>query len=239
MRTRTVTTLACLALAASACGGDDEIDPAALADFCAAMTEVDQAFLMEDMDGVTAAIQRAHDAAPADVAEDIAPLLAALDEQGPAAFEDEAPDGVPATAELAADTYMLDNCDGETLEVVAVDYGYTNAPIDLAAGTYLVDFSNDSANDELHEAVFLRKNDGVTESAEEIAEMDFEEVFEFVTPRGIVFSQGPGDGDVARIEMDAGDWIMICFLPLDSSGPEDAQGPPHFTQGMVREFTVT
>ena len=29
---------------------------------------------------------------------------------------------------------------------------------------------------------------------------------------------------------------MICFIPVGS--PEVEDGPPHFTQGMIQEFTV-
>lgn len=185
-----------VALVASACGGDD-IEPEALAALCQAHTDADQAFLQEDTDAAVAAIQTVHDNAPADVAEAIAPLLAALDEQGPAALEDPDVEDTVRSAEDAADAFVLDSCDGDRLDVVALDYGYDNAPLELDAGTYLVNLTNTSATGEMHEAIFVRKNDGVTEGAVDIAQRPFEEIIGTVAPVGIVFSDGPDDTDVA------------------------------------------
>lgn len=227
-----------VALVASACGGDD-LDPEALTAFCEAHTDVDEAFLQENAEAAIAAVQTVHDNAPADVAEAIAPLVSALEEQGPAAFEDPDLEDTVRGAEDAADAFVLDSCDGDRLDVVALDYGYDNAPLELDAGTYLVNLTNTSATGEMHEAIFVRKNDGVTEGAVDIAQRPFEEIIGMVAPAGIVFSDGPDDTDVARVEMTPGDWFMICFIPVNSTGPESEQGPPHFTEGMVREFTVT
>ena len=44
----------------------------------------------------------------------------------------------------------------------------------------------------------------------------------------------PGEGGSTLAELSAGDYAMICFIPV--GGGED--GPPHFTQGMIHEFTV-
>jgi hypothetical protein len=48
--------------------------------------------------------------------------------------------------------------------------------------------------------------------------------------------------------LEAGEYIMICFVPVGTKTEEDffaavqsdgePTSPPHFTRGMVREFTV-
>lgn len=53
---------------------------------------------------------------------------------------------------------------------------------------------------------------------------------EFVTA---TFAE-PGDEGSALVTLEPGDYAMVCFVPV--GGGED--GPPHFTEGMLHEFTV-
>ena len=57
----------------------------------------------------------------------------------------------------------------------------------------------------------------------------------------------PGSSDSRIIELEAGEYLAVCFIPVGltpevaeaaESGGEEPQGPPHFTQGMRAEFTV-
>ena len=41
----------------------------------------------------------------------------------------------------------------------------------------------------------------------------------------------PGAAQTTTMTLEAGDYVLICFVPY-------AQGVPHFARGMVRELTV-
>jgi hypothetical protein len=59
---------------------------------------------------------------------------------------------------------------------------------------------------------------------------------------GVEFIGGTNDvaaGESSNIvfvaPLEAGRYVMVCFLPDTDEGPE---GTPHFAKGMVKEFTV-
>ncbi|MGH9188090.1 MAG: hypothetical protein ACRD0U_20150, partial [Acidimicrobiales bacterium] len=116
--------------------------------------------------------------------------------------------------------------------VTAVDYAFEDLPTSLEAGPTVVELTNDG--DEAHELVLFRKNDGVTQPAEELLALPDEEAFELVA-----FVQGsepidPGKRSSTVFDLEAGDYVAVCFLPVGGSG----DGPPHFTEGMFTEFSV-
>ncbi len=81
--------------------------------------------------------------------------------------------------------------------------------------------------------VVFRKADGVTLPWEELLELPDEEAEEkaqFVTA---AFAP-PGEGSSTLAELEPGVYAMVCFIPV--GGGED--GPPHFTEGMLEEFSV-
>lgn len=129
-------------------------------------------------------------------------------------------------------------CGFANVEVVAVDYAF-DADLDgIAPGTVAFDFSNEGT--ELHEMALIRINDDAPESVDELLALPEEEAESKTTFMGVSFAE-PGGGDTMYADLDAGRYAVICFIPTGSTSMEEAEtadGPPHFTQGMVREFTV-
>jgi len=122
-------------------------------------------------------------------------------------------------------------CEFETVSVDATDYAF-DAPTKVAAGNVTFDFMNSSEAEE-HEMVVFRKADGVDLTWQEILELGEEGSQDKMAFKAVAFA-GPGEGGSTLATLDAGEYAMICFLPV--GGAED--GPPHFTQGMLHEFTV-
>ena len=55
----------------------------------------------------------------------------------------------------------------------------------------------------------------------------------------------PGDSDTLFVDLEPGRYVIVCFLPVGATPDNmealesgELEGPPHFTQGMVEEFTV-
>ena len=149
--------------------------------------------------------------------------------------------------------------------MTAQDYHFEGLPTSVPAGSSL---TLTNAGAELHEIILVRKNDGVTESFDELLALPEEEAFQKVTTAGVLFA-APGQsasmgidatGAPAPMEsitlVDEGEYLAICFIPQGttempdfsaeappSSGAPAAstapQGPPHFLLGMKQEFTVT
>ena len=128
----------------------------------------------------------------------------------------------------------VDECEFEESTVTAVDYAFEDVPESLSAGTNAITLDNQSEADEEHEFVIFRKADGETRSAEELLNdpaAEEEGPGEFV---GVAFAP-PGATASSLVELEAGDYIAACFIPLGG----DESAPPHFTQGMFTEFSVS
>jgi hypothetical protein len=176
--------------------------------------------------------------APEELADEIEVMTAALDQLAStgdfAAFD--APEAKAAGSTLHA--FDLANCGWESVELTTVDYGFEGLPTSLPAGVTSFDFSNEG--NDVHELALMRKNDGVTESAEELLALGEEEASTKVTFLGAGGPIPAGESEYLVAELTRGDYVAVCFLPvgmtaMDGPPPE---GPPHFTQGMVSEFTV-
>ena len=142
---------------------------------------------------------------------------------------------------------MKDNCGFAELALTASEYAFGGLPDEVAAGPTVVTLEN--IGEEFHEIILVRVNDDVTESAEELLALPEEEVFTKIEMKGVAFAPIGATANTV-VDLDAGRYIALCFLPQgataelmaqmdgpDSSLPEGA-GPPHFTAGMVHEFTV-
>lgn len=130
-----------------------------------------------------------------------------------------------------------ENCDVQQLEITAIDYGYQGIPVELEKGYTVVEFHNEG--EENHEILLLKKNPGVTESAQELLAMPEEEAMSKVTIVNAGFAPSGGSSTVSWSLTESGDYIAVCFLPVGSVGETQGDGPPHFTEGMVQEFTVS
>ena len=126
----------------------------------------------------------------------------------------------------------MGSCDYETVDVTAVDYAFEGVPDSVPAGTLAFELTNASEAEE-HEMVVFRRADGVTQSFGEILNLPEEETEELIVFSAAAFAP-PGESGATLADLDAGEYAMVCFIPV--GGAED--GPPHFTAGMIKEFTV-
>jgi hypothetical protein len=179
------------------------------------------------------------EAAPEEVSADVAVLDDAIDQM--AETGDFAVWEQPETAAAsdAVHGFDLENCGWSRLDVTATDYAFGGLPEELQAGVVSFELSNEGA--EVHELTLARKNDGVTETAEELLALPEEEAMSKVTPLdGNAFAP-PGDDDYFVAELEPGDYLAVCFIPTgmtSDEGPPPAEGPPHAMQGMYEEIQV-
>ncbi|MBW0119396.1 cupredoxin domain-containing protein, partial [Pseudonocardia abyssalis] len=186
----------------------------------------------------------------------VEPLLAAVDAAAPAAVATDAGTLTRLTrqalstgdesvfespefvaAEDGTDTYMVSECGYEQVEITAADYEYQGLPETLTAGIKAVTLVNEG--EEAHEVGIVRVNDDVTLSVEEILALGEAEGMAAVTFTGAAFA-GPGESDTAFISIDEpGRYGVACFIPEGSTAGAEGAGPPHFTLGMLGDFTVT
>lgn len=206
------------------------------------IAEAAKAFAQEKM------VDPAHaagEAAPAEIREDVALLVAAVDELAEtgdfeAAFDEE----VEAASERVH-TFDLANCEWGQTEVNAIDYGYEGIPSTLEAGPTSFDLTN--GGEEMHELILLRKKDDTTETFDELLALPQEEAQAKVDVLGSIFAAPGEEGEYSVVDLEAGEYLAICFIPQGftpevaeaaESGGEVPEGPPHFTLGMKVPFTV-
>lgn len=175
--------------------------------------------------------------APDELAADAERLSAAVDELATsgdfAAFR--GPDVEDARANLHA--FDRENCDWHVQELTTRDYSYEGVPEELPAGPTSFELANEG--DEVHELVLVRKNDGVTASAEELLAMPQDESQGKVTEIGYAFAP-VGEEDYVVVDLEPGDYVGVCFVVSGTTDPENPsqEGPPHSARGMAMEFTV-
>jgi hypothetical protein len=223
----------------SACGSDD--DSSADTEACDAWIAADAAiinFLFTGeggVDSVNAALDATIEAAPDDLVDTVTELKTEAAPQ----LENPESDASEKTLELYADTiaWAGENCDVETLDVTATEFEYDGIPDELSTGYHVFDFSNEGQ--EQHEMFAFKINDGVTESVEELLALPEEEVFGKITPVNSAFAF-PDDTETGSWNLaSAGNYAVVCFIPVGSVGEAEGDGPPHFSEGMVQEFEVT
>lgn len=188
--------------------------------------------------GATELADEALEAAPEEVRPDIEVLVAALKEVAETgdfgAFE------TPETEEASADAHAFDlaECDWQQVDVTAKEYAFDGVPAELEAGVTSFEFANEGT--ELHEMITFRKNDGVEESFDDILALGEEASQSKITFVGAAFGAPGEEGVYAVADLTPGEYLAICFIPVGTVDEEtEAEGPPHFTQGMKHEFTVS
>jgi hypothetical protein len=184
--------------------------------------------------------------APEEIADDVDILVAAVEEvteTGDFEATFEAPE-----VEAASDRthgFDLANCGWGQADVTAVEYEFQGIDATYEPGPVSFELANEGG--ELHELTVFKKNEGVTESFEDILGGPEEEAMGKVTPAAMTFVE-PGEDAYAVADLEAGEYIAVCFIPVgltpelagaaEEGGEEPDLGPPHFTQGMQTEFTV-
>lgn len=97
------------------------------------------------------------------------------------------------------------------------------------AGFTSVTFENQGAD--MHHAIFLKLNDGVT--VEQVAAAKNEvEVFASGVSLGGAFANPMGGMNTVVMNLEEGNYAVICVIP----GPD---GMPHYQMGMIAPLTVT
>lgn len=184
-------------------------------------------------------VERLKESVPAEIAAPAQVLFAATDQvAADGDFETHFETPEVQAAEATVHAYDLDNCGWTKVDTTAVDYAFQGVPATLEQGVTSFDLRN--AGKELHEMSVFKKKDGVTETFDQILELDQEKAQEKVEQVAATFAS-PGDTDYAVVDLEAGDYVAVCFIPVGLTS-EDAQppenSPPHFTQGMKAEFEV-
>ncbi len=215
--------------------------------FCEAELAAEVAFASEDEAEIGTAVEAVTAAAePVGLSETVGALLAAAEDFGPE-FE-------AAYAEVIE--YMKANCGYAEVDAVASEYEFEGVPAEIPAGGTI--FSLENAGEQVHELAVMRINDDVTLTVEELLALPEEEGMSMVTPAAFAFAF-PGTVSYGTGDLTSGRYFAVCFMPdgmtpevmmqLEEAGvdgPEDTipedlgieLGPPHFTKGMVHEFTV-
>ena len=140
---------------------------------------------------------------------------------------------------------------GADLTVTGVDYAFAGIPDGVDAGTVL-GFRNEG--DEVHEMIVVRINDDVSQSLPELLALPQEEAMQLVQNVGVAIANPGEDAEETVTLTEEGNYGMICFIPLGttslpegSGGPPASgeplpsgigSGPPHFTLGMLKQFSV-
>lgn len=233
---------------AGAAGGDQQA-------FCNALVSISEATIAgPPNEGATPEQLAAEGKA---LAATIQPFAATLQTNVPAALKADldvqmsALDTVAATGDtsafstpefLAADASIhaqsIDACGWNRQDVELMDYHFMGIPSTLPPGVTTFELTN--AGKEFHEMVLLRKNDGVTETFEQLVQLPPEEALQKASIVGMGFLPQGAPGYVLA-DLTPGEYVSICFIPvgtIDPSAEPAGEAPPHFTQGMIHPFTV-
>ena len=99
-----------------------------------------------------------------------------------------------------------------TLDIVATNYAYGGIADgdQIAAGLTVLRLDNQA--DEYHEMILVRRNEGTTETLDELLAMSDEEANAKVTQVGAVFA-APGTVGGTVVDLTPGDYIGLCFIP--------------------------
>ena len=246
--------LVALTAGLSACGDDDD---ESLDAYCEdtveieTMPEPDIDFENSSPDEIAAAVKtyasdslvpvakRIQENAPEDIEDDIATLVAAVDEVAETGdFEAAFENAKTEAASKRVHEHDLDECGWERVDVVAKDYEFEGIPSELDTGVTSFEFTNEGK--ESHEFVLMRKNEGVTESFEEIIDLGEEEAGKKVAFLGGIGGDPGVEGEYLVNDLEPGEYLAICFIATGTTGEgHEGDGPPHFTKGMRHEFTVS
>ena len=152
-------------------------------------------------------------------------------------------------AEDRVHDYDLRNCGWTAQEVTGVDYAFQGIPQTVQAGVVSFEFAVPANAREVHELVILRKNQGVTESFQQLLQLPEEQARQKTTSVGGVEPIKPGEDGYSVATLEPGQYLAACFLPVgatpalfqqvEAGQAQPPEAPPHaVAQGMRTEFTV-
>lgn len=137
----------------------------------------------------------------------------------------------PAAAPSAAPTEPAEEPNSiPEITIDAADFSYT-APDSINAGWVRIKLTN--GGKEPHHVQFLRLNDAVTlEQFQEALQQGEGPALALVKNMGGVGAIAPTGSAQAIVNLTAGDYVLICFVP----SPSDHV--PHLAKGMIKHITV-
>lgn len=135
------------------------------------------------------------------------------------------------------------------ITVTGLDYAFAGIPDDVPAGSSL---GLRNEGNEVHEMLVIRINDDVTQTLQELLALPQEQSSELVQQVGFAIADPGEDAEETVTLAEAGNYGMLCFIPIGTTSvPEGTpppsgaplpsgvgSGPPHFTAGMIKQFTV-
>jgi len=136
---------------------------------------------------------------------------------------------------LRINNYFYEHCAGPKVAGVATEYKFTGIPDKVPAGVVQLKLTNSGKQE--HEMLVLRRKPGVTESFDQILASGREEG-QKKTETVTQVSASPGKPDATVANLTPGQYIVICTVPEGTVGDKQGDGPPHFTMGMKKEFSV-
>jgi hypothetical protein len=141
-----------------------------------------------------------------------------------------------ATADRGVDEFMLRECGYQHVRVTATDHAYQGLPSSVAPGTVAFTLTNQGREE--HQGVVIRINDEVTQPFAEILGLPPEQQRSMLKAVNSTDAD-PGQTSTVFVRLTAGRYGFVDVLPQGSTSITAlGSGPPHFTLGMVGEFTV-
>ena len=117
----------------------------------------------------------------------------------------------------------------EEVQVTATEFAFELASDTLTTGD--VTLTLDNAGEQEHQAQILRLKDGkTTEDFAALAD-DPSKLTQVVDGYGGPNGVAPGESFTTTQRLDAGSYLLVCFIP-------DADGQPHVAKGMLTPVTV-
>ena len=161
----------------------------------------------------------------------------------------------PTTVAVADATHDTTDHESATVTIGGVDFGFTDVPASVPAGTTL-ELQNTSTT-ELHELVAFRLPDGDDLPLDELVQLPPDQLTPRLGAPVTVVLQAPGsDQQIVAVGdgslQEPGRYVIMCFIPtgvdpqvyLDAAAasngepPDVPGGPPHFVNGMHAELLV-
>ena len=118
---------------------------------------------------------------------------------------------------------------GGGIDVRGEEYAFENMPGKLEEAEHLFQFTN--TGKEAHEMVVVRLSDG-SASIPDVLRLPEQDAMARLEVVGRSSAEPGQKGAKVKAQLEPGRYALVCFLPVAGSGP------PHFTRGMLREFTV-
>ncbi|MCZ7528839.1 MAG: hypothetical protein M5U14_22170 [Acidimicrobiia bacterium] len=246
--------VATIALIAAGCGDDDDNESQDHDAACDAWNRAEWALgFEEDAETGVAALEDFVASAPADLAEAVEELVPMFREDLAAALESEE----LAEAEVAVDDFLLESCADTRVDVEAVNFAFNGIPAEIDAGRVVFNLTNRTQTAEFHEAFLLRLDDGdahdVLAAALDPDAISAENTMEAlgeltIVEGGLGFVEPPGgdEQDVFSADLEPGNYLLACLLPVGSDeliepyfmGERIEGVERHFDDGMFASFTV-